>query len=66
MLTDVQTLVLSALLAWLMFMTGSALRTRLWTLVGLQLAFGNREQVPDAGPLAGRAGEGGVVERRRP
>jgi uncharacterized MAPEG superfamily protein len=55
MLTEIQALVFSSLLAWVMVMASSALRSRLWTPAGMKVAFGNREAVPEPTPLAGRA-----------
>jgi uncharacterized MAPEG superfamily protein len=54
-LTELQTLVFSALLTWAMVLTSSVLRSKLWTPPGMKVAFGNREAVPDPTPLAGRA-----------
>jgi uncharacterized MAPEG superfamily protein len=54
-MTDLHYLVLSAALTWLMVMTASSLRTRLWTPAGMRLAFGNRERMPEPSPLAARA-----------
>ncbi len=45
----------SALLAWIMAMTGSAIRARVWTWSGLVVAMGNRDDMPPPSPLAGRA-----------
>lgn len=55
MLTEAQSLVLSTLLTWLMIMTSSSLRSKLWTPSGLKLAFGNRDVLPEPAPQAGRA-----------
>lgn len=55
MLTDVQALVGSVALTFLMVMTASLLRARAWTPAGLAMAFGNREQMPDAPAFVGRA-----------
>ena len=55
MLTDIQALVYSTLLTFLMIITASTIRTKLWTLEGAALAFGNREHVPEGTPLAVRA-----------
>ena len=52
---DVHVLAYSAALAWFMLITAAFFRTRWWTLRGLGLAFGNRDDLPDASPLAGRA-----------
>jgi uncharacterized MAPEG superfamily protein len=53
--TDVHYLLLSAALAWIMIMTAAELRTPTWTRAGARLAFGNREALPEASALAGRA-----------
>ena len=55
MMSDVQILVWSAILLWLMLMTASALRTQGWKPGGVELAFGNRDDLPAPTPLAGRA-----------
>jgi uncharacterized MAPEG superfamily protein len=55
MISDVQILVCSAFLLWLMLMTASALRTQGWTPGGIERAFGNRDDLPAPNPIAGRA-----------
>lgn len=55
MLTDVQALVYSALLTWVMLMTASLARARGWTPEGFVLALGNRAELPPPSPVAGRA-----------
>lgn len=55
MTTDLLYLVYSTLLAWIMIMTATMLRTKLWTLKGITLAFGNREAVPPPTSIAGRS-----------
>ena len=42
-------------LTWLTLLAASLIRARAWTPSGLLLAFGNRESMPEATPLAGRA-----------
>jgi uncharacterized MAPEG superfamily protein len=54
-LTDVEALVYSTILAWGMIMTASSLRSRLWTVPGMMISFSNRENVPEGTPLAIRA-----------
>ncbi|CAM3766435.1 MAPEG family protein [Roseateles saccharophilus] len=44
-----------AVLTWLMLLVASLIRARAWTPKGLMLAFGNRADLPEATPLAGRA-----------
>jgi uncharacterized MAPEG superfamily protein len=55
MMSDTQVLVWSAVLTWLMLMVASLLRSKGWTGPGMQVAFGNRDDVPTPSPLAGRA-----------
>jgi uncharacterized MAPEG superfamily protein len=38
-----------------MLLVASLSRSRGWTLTGLQIAFGNRDNLPEASPFAGRA-----------
>ena len=45
----------SAILTLAMVLVASLLRARAWTPEGMALAFGNRENLPRATPLAGRA-----------
>jgi len=45
----------SAGLTWVMLMTASLLRARMWTPQGLKFAFGNRDQPPESSPVAARA-----------
>lgn len=44
-----------ALLTWLIVVVASLIRAKAWTPKGLMLAFGNRDNLPPATPLAGRA-----------
>jgi uncharacterized MAPEG superfamily protein len=44
-----------AVLTWLTLLAASLIRARAWTFAGTMLAFGNRENLPDATALAGRA-----------
>jgi uncharacterized MAPEG superfamily protein len=55
MMTDTTILVLSAILTWLMLGTSSGLRTRGWEPGGIARAFGNRDDLGEPSPLAGRA-----------
>jgi len=41
-----------------MLIVASLLRSRAWTPAGMQVAFGNREALPEVSPLAGRADRG--------
>jgi uncharacterized MAPEG superfamily protein len=54
-LTDIQLLVVAALLTWFSLMLASVLRTRSWTAEGRVLGFGNREVMPEPSAVAGRA-----------
>ena len=54
-MTDLNYLALSALLAWLMLIVASLLRSRAWMPAGIQVALGNRDELPELSPLAGRA-----------
>jgi uncharacterized MAPEG superfamily protein len=55
MMADTTVLVLSAILLWLMIMTAAALRSQGWTPGGVVRALGNRDNMPEPTPLAGRA-----------
>jgi uncharacterized MAPEG superfamily protein len=55
MTPDLHYLAYSALLTWLMLMTGSMLRNKLWTPTGLVQGVGNRDIVVQPLPIAGRA-----------
>ena len=43
------------LLTWLTIVVASILRTKAWTLNGMTFACGNRDDLPEETPLAGRA-----------
>ena len=45
----------AAVLTWLSLMAASLIRVQAWTPQGLLLAFGNRDNLPPATPLGGRA-----------
>ena len=45
----------SALMTWLSLLLASLIRSTAWTPHGLMLALGNRDDLPPATPLAGRA-----------
>src|SRR4051794_1531701 len=53
--TDVQILVASTLLTWVMIVASALMRTRFWKPSGLKVAFGNRDDVLEPSPLAARA-----------
>ena len=55
MMTAATALAWSAVLTLLMLMTASLLRSRAWTSDGMRIALGNREDLPPATGLAGRA-----------
>ena len=55
MMSDSTILVLSALLTWLMVCNSSGLRIRAREPGGMERAFGNRDDLPEPTPLAGRA-----------
>ena len=44
-----------AILTWVLVLLASLIRARAWTPSGLMLAFGNRDNLPAASALAGRA-----------
>jgi uncharacterized MAPEG superfamily protein len=55
MTLDLRFLIYSAVLSWVMVLTASAFRVRGWTMGGVLLAFGNRDNLPEATLIAGRA-----------
>ncbi|MCW5657851.1 MAG: MAPEG family protein [Burkholderiaceae bacterium] len=44
-----------AIVTWLTLLAASLVRVKGWTLAGTLLAFGNRDDLPQPSPLAGRA-----------
>ena len=48
-------LLYSVALTWLMLLMASLARTHGWTVPGMRLAFGNRDDLPEPTPLAARA-----------
>ena len=44
-----------AILTWLTLLAASLIRVKGWTFAGTMIAFGNRDKLPEATPLAGRA-----------
>ncbi len=44
-----------AIITWVLLVGASLIRARGWTLPGMILAFGNRDNMPEPSPLAGRA-----------
>jgi uncharacterized MAPEG superfamily protein len=55
MFADTTILVLTAILTWLMLMTSSALRTRVYQAGGVGRAFGNRDDLGEPSAMAARA-----------
>jgi uncharacterized MAPEG superfamily protein len=55
MSTDLRLLTYSVVLTWVMLLTASLVRARAWTMPGTVVALGNRDDVPEPSPLAGRA-----------
>jgi uncharacterized MAPEG superfamily protein len=55
MMTTVQALVWSGILTFVMLMVASTMCAKAWTPPGMAIAFGNRENVPPALGVAGRA-----------
>lgn len=55
MLSDLHALAASAGLCWLMIITASTLRSKMWSPAGLKIAFGNRDDVPEPSPVTARA-----------
>src|SRR5688500_16096854 len=55
MTADLHYLAYSAVLTWEMLMTASLTRAKAWTPKGFILALGNRDDMPEPSPLAGRA-----------
>ena len=55
MTPDLRFLIYSAVLTWVMVLTATLLRVRGWTMTGALLAFGNRDDLPEATLMAGRA-----------
>ena len=53
MTPDLRLLAYSAVLAWVMLITASSLRSRIWA--GLGLAFSNRDAMPPPTPVTARA-----------
>lgn len=55
MISPVPGLVAAVALTWFMLLVASLARSRGWTPAGLKIAFGNRDDVPEGTPFAGRA-----------
>ena len=54
-MSDLHYLVLSAILAWVMLLSASVLRSHGWGPVGIRVMLGNRDDVPEPTPVAARA-----------
>jgi len=55
MTTLLQILVWTTVLTWVAIMTAAVLRNREWTLEGMKLGLSNRDRLPEATLLGGRA-----------
>ena len=55
MTTLLQLVAWTTVLTWVSIMAGAVLRNREWTPQGMQIGLSNRDQLPDATPLGGRA-----------
>lgn len=44
-----------AILTWITILAASLIRARAWTFSGTMIAFGNRDNLPEATPFSGRA-----------
>ena len=44
-----------AVVTWLLILIASLIRAKAWSPKGLMIAFGNRDNLPEPSPLAGRA-----------
>lgn len=55
MMTTVHAVIASGILTFVMLLVGSALCAKAWTPPGMIIAFGNRENLPMAFGIAGRA-----------
>jgi uncharacterized MAPEG superfamily protein len=55
MTTLLQLVVWMTVLTWVSIMAAALLRNREWTPEGMKLGLGNRDNLPDATPLGGRA-----------
>ncbi|HEV3194354.1 MAG TPA: hypothetical protein VGY54_27835, partial [Polyangiaceae bacterium] len=54
-MSDLHYLVLSAILACVMLLTASVLRSHGWTPRGIHVMLGNRDDLPEPTPVAARA-----------
>lgn len=54
-MNDLRYAVASAALTWVMLVSASLMRSKGWSPSGLKVAFGNRDDVPEASPATARA-----------
>jgi uncharacterized MAPEG superfamily protein len=55
MTTTLTLVIYMAIVTWLTILAASLIRVKGWTARGTMIAFGNRDNLPEATPLAGRA-----------
>ncbi|HSV59024.1 MAG TPA: MAPEG family protein [Variovorax sp.] len=55
MTTTLTLVIYMAIVTWLALLAASLIRVKGWTFPGTMLAFGNRDNLPQPTPLAGRA-----------
>ena len=55
MTTTLMLVICMAVVTWLTSLVASLIRAKGWTPAGMQIAFGNRDNLPEVTPLAGRA-----------
>jgi uncharacterized MAPEG superfamily protein len=55
MTTLLQIVAYTTVLTWVSIVAGAALRNREWTLEGMKVGLSNRDHLPEATPLGGRA-----------
>lgn len=55
MTPDLNWLLASAILTWVMLLMASLARAQAWTPAGMRIAFGNRDDLPEPSPMAARA-----------
>lgn len=53
--TTLTLVVYMAIVTWIAILAASLIRSKGWSLPGMKVAFGNRENLPDSSALAGRA-----------
>src|SRR5277367_518139 len=55
MTTTLYLVIYMAIVTWLTYLAASLLRAKGWTPAGMQIALGNRDNLPEPTPLSGRA-----------